>query len=176
MKLVFIRHTSVDVAKGICYGNTDVALAPTFAQEARLVKEKLKEYEFDKTYCSPLSRCVRLAEFCGYPDAIKDDRLKEINFGEWEMKAYDEITDPKLQEWYSDYINVAPPGGESVIDQSKRLHSFINEIKRKHPEAVTGIFTHGGILINALVSYGGKTYGEIYDSIPPYGSIIEIEV
>ena len=25
------------------------------------------------------------------------------------MKAYDDIRDPRLQEWFDDYINVAPP-------------------------------------------------------------------
>ena len=54
---------------------------------------------------------MKLAEFCGYPDAIRDNRLKEINFGAWEMQSYDDITDPKLQEWFDDYINVRPPEG-----------------------------------------------------------------
>lgn len=176
MKLVFIRHTSVNVPKGVCYGNTDVDLAPSFPQEARAVTDKLRTYQLDKTYCSPLSRCVKLAEFCGYPDAIRDNRLKEINFGAWEMQSYDDITDPKLQEWFDDHINVRPPEGESVIDQRNRLENFIEEIKSRNKESVIGIFTHGGILINALVAYGNKTYDEVYNDIPPYGSIIEIEV
>ena len=176
MKLVFIRHTSVDVPKGICYGNADVPLAPTFQDEAQKVKDRLGSYRFGRTYCSPLSRCVKLADFFGYPEAIRDNRLKELNFGDWEMMPYDEIKDPKLQEWFDDYINVAPPGGESVIDQRKRLEDFISEIKMRHNEPAVGIFTHGGILINALVAYGNKTYEEVYNDIPPYGSIIEIEV
>lgn len=79
MKIVLIRHTSVDVAQGVCYGHTDVALAPTFAEEARAVADKLRGYKFDRVYTSPLSRCVKLAEACGYPDAIRDRRLKEID-------------------------------------------------------------------------------------------------
>ncbi len=119
---------------------------------------------------------MELARFCGYADAVKDDRLKEMNFGEWEMKAYDDIRDPRLQEWFDDYINVAPTGGESVSDQKERLESFLSEKKERHPDFVIGIFTHGGILINALVAYGNMSYKDVYDSIPPYGSIIEIEV
>lgn len=177
MHLIFIRHTSVDVPKGTCYGQTDVPLAPSFPEEANVVKEKIKPYHFDKVYCSPLSRCVRLAAFCGYPDAVRDDRLKEMNFGDWEMKAYDDISDSVLREWFEDYINVVPPGGESVADQRRRLESFISELKDKsHPDSVIGIFTHGGILINALVAFGYKTYEEVYNDIPPYASIIEIEV
>ena len=176
MKLVFIRHTSVDVPRGVCYGCTDVPLASTFEGEAQKVKEGLGRFNFDATYCSPLSRCVKLAEYCGYPDAIRDSRLKEMNFGQWEMQAYDDITDPRLQEWFDDYINVRPPEGESVIDQRKRLEDFVAEMKSRHGQSTIGIFTHGGILINALVAYGHKSYEEVYGDIPPYGAIIEIEV
>lgn len=176
MKLIFIRHTSVDVARGICYGNTDVPLASTFASEAARVKEQLDKYHCRVAYCSPLSRCVRLAEYCGYPDAIRDARLKEMNFGKWEMRAYDEIEDPALQQWFDDYINVRPPEGESVIDQRRRLEDFVADIISQQVESPIAVFTHGGILINALVAFGGKSYEEVYGDVPPYGSIIEIEV
>ena len=34
MEVILIRHTSVDVPPGVCYGQTDVPLKPTFEQEA----------------------------------------------------------------------------------------------------------------------------------------------
>ena len=42
MKLTFIRHTSVDVPKGTCYGQTDVPLRDTFLQEAAEVSIRLE--------------------------------------------------------------------------------------------------------------------------------------
>ncbi len=33
MEVILIRHTSVDVPPGVCYGQTDVPLKPTFEQE-----------------------------------------------------------------------------------------------------------------------------------------------
>lgn len=33
----------------------------------------------------------------------------EINFGDWEMKPFEQNEDPRLQEWYADYMNVAAP-------------------------------------------------------------------
>ncbi|MDE6442976.1 MAG: alpha-ribazole phosphatase [Muribaculaceae bacterium] len=176
MRVILIRHTSVDVPKGICYGHTDVPLASSFAIEAQIVKERIKTYHFDKVYCSPLSRCVELARFCGYEDAERDDRLKEMDFGDWEMKAYNDIHDPRLQDWFNDYITIAPTGGESVLDQRSRFESFINEKKEEYSNSLIGIFTHGGILINALVSYSNMSYEEVYNSKPTYGAIIEIEV
>ncbi len=176
MKIVLIRHTSVAVPKGVCYGQTDVPLSESFIEEATSVKKRLSEYKFERVFCSPLSRCVKLAEFCGYPEAIRDNRLKELNFGEWEMMPYDKITDSKLQEWFDDYINVTPPGGESVLEQQQRFLNFIEDLRKNPVETTVGIFTHGGILINALVAFGGKSFIEVYNNIPPYGSIIELNI
>lgn len=176
MHLVLIRHTSVAVPRGVCYGQTDVALADSFPEEASVVKARLLRFAFDQVYSSPLSRCVKLAHFCGYENPTIDSRLAEMNFGEWEMKHYDEITDPRLQEWFDDYINVTATGGESVMDQRRRFLEFVDEIKQTHRNETIAIFTHGGILINALAALTGKTYSEIYNAVPPYGSIVEIEL
>ena len=35
MEVIFIRHTSVDVPPGVCYGQTDVPLRHSFEQEVR---------------------------------------------------------------------------------------------------------------------------------------------
>ena len=57
MEIVLIRHTSVDVPPGVCYGQTDVPLKPSFEQEAAVSKENLKVYlPFDPVYTRPLTR------------------------------------------------------------------------------------------------------------------------
>lgn len=175
MKLVFIRHTSVDVPQGTCYGQTDVPLAVTFPVEAADVRRRLGGYVFDKVYCSPLTRCRQLAGFCGYQSPIIDDRLMEMDFGDWEMQLFDNITDPRLQEWYDDFLNVTPTGGESTMDQARRLQFFLDSLKVSCADDRTvAIFTHGGILIHASVMLGGKTYDEAFTALPPYGAILEL--
>ena len=53
MEVILIRHTSVDVPPGVCYGQTDVPLKPTFEQEAAITQENLKNYlPFDHVYTS----------------------------------------------------------------------------------------------------------------------------
>ena len=92
MKVTFIRHTKVGIPRGICYGWTDVPVADTFEQEAAETLRNLGENKFDKVYTSPLTRAVKLAEYCGHGDAQRDERLKEMNMGDWEMQKFDEIT------------------------------------------------------------------------------------
>ena len=55
-----MRHTAVDVPQGVCYGQTDVPLKPTFETEATKRQPILQGLSFDKVYTSPLTRCVRL--------------------------------------------------------------------------------------------------------------------
>ena len=99
MKVYLIRHTSVNVIPGTCYGQSDVPLNASFPEEAEQTRKQLEGLVFDHVYTSPLSRAVKLATYCGYPDATRDDRLMEINFGDWEMQRFDEITDPLINEW-----------------------------------------------------------------------------
>lgn len=177
MKLVFIRHTSVAVERGICYGQTDVPVADTFLAEADKVKAALQRYTFDHVYASPLSRCVKLAAHCGFTTPVTDRRLMEMNFGEWEMKRFDEITDPRLQEWYDDYVNVCATGGESAVDQRKRLECFLADIKATCDNSSTiAIFAHGGIMIHAMAILGNLDYKDAFASIPDYGAILQMNM
>jgi len=94
MKLWLIRHTNVNVAPGICYGQTDVDVAETFENEAQVIKKQIENIEFDKVYSSPLIRCKKLAEYLFNTNIKYDTRLRELNFGEWEMQAWDKIQHP----------------------------------------------------------------------------------
>ncbi len=133
MRVFLVRHTAVDVEPGTCYGQSDVPLKESFESEAAIVKAKLEilvaqGVKFDTIYTSPLSRCVKLATYCGYPNAQREASIKEINFGEWELKKFSDITDPRLQEWYDNYLEVRATGGESFRDQYERVAAFLSEL------------------------------------------------
>ncbi|MDR1918231.1 MAG: alpha-ribazole phosphatase [Tannerellaceae bacterium] len=173
MKITLIRHTSVDVPPGMCYGQTDVPLKASFEQEAELVAQALQGLSFDKVFTSPLSRCVRLADYCGYAGAQRDDRLKELNFGRWEMQAFEEIDDPHLQVWMDDYFNVPTPDGESFRMQLERLIDFFEDLKDQ-PYRHVAIFAHGGILTCAQLYSGDINLQEAFAIQTPYGGIVNI--
>lgn len=176
MEVILIRHTSVDVPPGVCYGQTDVPLKATFEQEAAATAAGLKQWKpFDKVYTSPLTRCVRLAAYCGYPDAECDRRIMEINFGAWEMKPFETNDDPRLKEWYADYLNVAATGGESFAMQYQRVSRFLDELKEKDYRRVA-VFAHGGVLICAQIYAGLVRPEEAFSALTPYGGIISIEI
>ena len=174
MQIVLIRHTSVDVPLGFCYGHTDVPLKDTFEQEAAVTKKNLEPLEpFDKVYCSPLSRCVKLATYCGYPDAERDERIKELNFGAWEMQKFDEIKDPHLQEWFDDYLHVPVTNGESFMQLYQRVAAFLDEVRKKPYERVA-VFAHGGVLVSAQAYAGLVKFEDAFSALTPYGGVIEL--
>ncbi len=177
MELYFIRHTSVAVPKGFCYGNTDVELNDTFEQEAEQVRLQLEELNFDAVFTSPLTRAVRLAEYCGYADAVRDERVREFNFGEWEMKSYEELyaTDERFRHWCDNYIEECAPGGESLLDQMVRVNAFIDEKLAQGLHRVA-VFCHGGILALALHRAGLAEVEGILASVPPYGTVLRVEL
>lgn len=174
MKITLIRHTSVVVENGICYGWTDVDVAPSFQAEASQVKQNLKNRTFDAVFCSPLLRCRKLAASCGFPAPITDDRLKELNFGKWEMQKWDDIHDPALQCWYKDWIHLPAGGAESYEDQCLRVADFLNELRRKNYQHVC-IFTHRGVIASAMVYAGLCSAEDSFVTDVPYGSINDLE-
>lgn len=175
MKIWMVRHTSVDVPAGTCYGQTDVPLKESFPEEAVQCKANLPEIQFDAVYTSPLTRCTKLATACGYPNARYDNRLKEMYFGEWEMQRFEDIVDPNIQEWYNDYLHHPASGGESFMDLYNRVASFLNEVRDSGKQNVL-VFAHGGVLMTALLYSGKATPETIFSMQPPYGGMICLEL
>jgi alpha-ribazole phosphatase len=152
MEIYIIRHTRVNVAPNICYGQSDVSLADSFAAEAAEVRKKLPPLN-GKTiiYSSPLSRCRKLAEELHQGTIQFDPRLMELQFGDWELKRWDEIPAIHLKTWAEDFVKLCCPGGESFQDLFKRTAAFWEDLCRQQAESVC-VITHGG-LIRALFAY-----------------------
>jgi len=172
MKIYLIRHTAVDVPPGMCYGQTDVPLKETFEAEAKIVKKNFGNIQPDKVFSSPLSRCVRLAKYCGFDKPQLDDRLKELNFGDWETQNWDKID---MSVWDTDWVNPPAPNGESFMDMYARIESFFNDLKSQTYDTVF-VFAHGGVISCARVYFEKADIEETFDLMPQYGEIVEFEL
>lgn len=175
MEIYLIRHTSPDVEKGICYGQSDVQLKATFGVEAEKVLEKIPS-DIDIIYTSPLSRCLRLADYLAARLAVPiatDTRLMELDFGEWEMKKWDDIDKVTLQIWMDDYVNVRCQSGESYLDLAKRVSLFLDQIRIRDYKKVV-VVTHHGILKALYARLQQVSLIKAMDMHFPYGSITKI--
>lgn len=150
MEIYLIRHTPTATQKGLCYGQTDVDLTENYRAEFEKIRQKLPDiHENAQFFSSPLARCLKLAQFLSSNIQL-DKRLLEINFGDWENQRFDELDEEKLRHWTENFVEIAPPNGESFHDLCERAEQFWQEITQlKTPQIF--IVTHAGI-IRALLA------------------------
>lgn len=168
MILHLIRHPRPLVEPGICYGRLDVAGESPELVAARLLSELPAGLP---VYSSPLRRCRELAEHLRAEPVI-DARLAEMDFGDWEGRAWDDIPRDQLDAWAADVAGYAPPGGESPAALQQRALAFVAGLRV--PEAV--VVTHAGVIRVLVAHWQGLPAGQWADAQFAFGSRTVIRV
>lgn len=147
MKLYLVRHGKPDIAAGLCYGRSDVEVPE---QELQRVAADLgpRLPAGVPIWCSPALRCVSLAERLqarsGVPLRI-DARLRELDFGTWEMRAWNDIARDEIDAWAADPLHYRPGGGESVLDVAARAASLLEDLRDAGMQAAV-LVCHAGTI------------------------------
>ena len=156
MEVYLIRHTAVQ-AVGLCYGHHDVLLADTFTTEAMHVQARLAALASPppngyRAFSSPASRCLALAETLATTITL-EERLREMHFGTWENRLWNDLPPAETTPWMADYVTLAPPQGETFGAVQQRAAAFLTELVAADlgSEPVL-VVTHGGT-IRALVCH-----------------------
>ncbi|MGA3240706.1 MAG: alpha-ribazole phosphatase [Bryobacteraceae bacterium] len=134
-----------------CYGSLDVGLSETGRTQMARVAERLKGEPMAAIYTSPRSRAVEGARILGAVAScsieIVED-LREIDFGDFEGLAYDEIAAryPDLyRQWMETPTEIQFPNGESFSAMRVRVLSAFDRIQRKREGQTVAIVSHGGV-------------------------------
>ena len=79
-----------------------------------------------------------------------DPRFREVDFGAFEMKSYEELKDRlDYQAWISgDNMKNVPPNGESGEEMTRRVMAAFREVERTGVDTL--IVTHGGVIAGIL--------------------------
>ena len=80
MRLILVRHPKPLCEKGICYGRLDLGCQPQALLEA--VHRLGKLVPAARVFASPAKRARDLAALLS-ADIVVDDRLQELDFGDW---------------------------------------------------------------------------------------------
>ena len=171
MEIFLVRHTTPDIEKGICYGQTDLDITDTFQNEVNAVKNHIPVGDH-AIYSSPLKRCTLLAHELG-TTVCTDKRLMELNFGQWEMQAWDKIPQESLQPWMDDFVNEAPPEGESYVQLKERAMECFNDITTKNHKSVA-IVCHGGVIRALLATILNIELKDSFQIKIPYGHVVHL--
>ena len=142
MQLYLIRHPRPDVAPGLCYGRSDLDLAEDAATVAAGLRPLLPGNL--PLFSSPLRRCRLLAEAL-HPAPRFDQRLRELDFGAWEMRSWNDIGRAAIDEWVADPEAFAPPGGESVGELRIRVTGFLDDLAGSGLTSAV-LVTHAGVM------------------------------
>lgn len=147
-----IRHGEPDAeSRGRCYGRLNVGLSAEGQTQLHDVAKRLQEEPISAIYVSPRKRTIEsgeiLAQVHSCPVSI-EDRLCEIDFGDFEGKTYDEIarTHAELyRQWMERPTEVQFPNGESFRQTQARVLEAARELYARHRGQTIAIVSHGGV-------------------------------
>lgn len=149
-RLFLVRHGQTTADAGCFVGSTDLGLSGQGLERLARVSSHVNCLE--DWYCSPMIRTRqtldKLAEFDSTVTRVThDSRLREIDFGRWEMQTFAEIaaTDPELLAGWQQYLDFSFPKGESVADFVCRVQEMLDSLCALDKESV-GVMTHGGVI------------------------------
>lgn len=153
MDLVLIRHPAVSVAPGVCYGRSDVPLAGDAGEAADALAARLETLGTrtpQRIVSSPLTRCSQVAAALAtaYGLGLQEDaRLAEMDFGAWELRAWDAIERAQIDAWAADFLHAREHGGESVAQFEARVNAWFEASASRAAEPqTTWVVTHAGVI------------------------------
>jgi len=173
--IYLIRHPETMAGEGVCYGQTDVDVAPKVLEKAvAKVKGKLNGVRANSCYSSPLQRCAKLAEaLFDRENIIYDARLKELDFGRWEMQRWDALPEEDLSHWAKDFMHSHQHGGESYCELQQRFAAFWQMLS-SHADEPALVVTHSGIIRAFLAQSLDASVSKVFSIQVDYADVIEV--
>lgn len=185
-EIVLIRHgiTTGNIRK-LYYGSTDVPLADKGIRglEENKASGIYPDGDAADFYTSGMLRTEQTLELIyGAREHVKIPQLRELHFGEFEMKSYDELN--KVPE-YRAWINcgddtMPPPGGESIAQFTKRVREGFDRLRNLHGHRVLSLrhrdeearsicICHGGVISGIMAYIWPGEHKNFYQWIPDPG-------
>jgi len=162
-ELHLVRHGPTHAKTMVGWSDLRADLSDT-AQVARLADHLPSD---GIVISSDLQRCVATA------DAIQRDRrrlehdaaLREIHFGDWELKTFAEIeaADPdRIRAYWETPGDVRPPNGESWNEVTNRVDGAIDRLITAHRGAKLIVVVHFGVILTQIQRAEQLTAEEVF--------------
>ena len=135
MEIYLIRHGETKWNNAhLLQGQSDIALNEYGRELAGITGRALDEISFDAIFSSPLIRAFETANLIrGHRNIpiIRDDRLKELCFGDYEGKKVEELMQDEQDPFHYFFSEpqkyIAPENGESLEALCMRTKNFLEE-------------------------------------------------
>lgn len=172
--MIFLRHPTPDVAPGVCYGQTDLNIAPEGHGQIEQALETTPKVV--RIIASPALRCRKLALSLAERDGVEvrfDERLWEMHMGEWEGLAWTEIDQSLTEVWLKDPVNNPTPGGECFADLQARVARAIDDLD-DDLALETAVVCHAGPIRATQMNWHGLSFHEAFSQAPPYAEPLRL--
>lgn len=140
------RHPRANHGAGRCIGRTDLPVDRRRAKRlAHRIRHAARRHGLPPiVWTSPLQRCCQVGRWLrdwGWDHRV-EARLSELDFGDWDGRAWAEIPREALDRWAADLRDHAPGGGES----QRQLHQRVQDFLAEHPQRPLLIVAHAGVM------------------------------
>ncbi len=167
MEIYLVRHGETDWnSVHRLQGQSDVELNEKGRELAGITGRALEDTEFDVIYSSPLMRAFETANLIrGHRNIqiIRDDRLKELCFGDYEGGIVPELmaneADPFHYFFSAPEKYRAPKGGESLEALCARTAAFMKETFEAHEKEYKRVMIVAHAACNASIRCHVRGWG-----------------
>jgi broad specificity phosphatase PhoE len=172
--LLLIRHAHTHMAGCFC-GHSDPELSSIGCQQLSEIVGQVRRWPVSVVYASDLKRAAQTAEAIASPLELTVQlrpSLREIYFGDWEGRSWDEIevADPAFAaSWLKAYPHNTPPRGETFLDFEQRVRDELAALAVLIDREVAAAVTHAGFIRTAISLISGAPIRSITNL--DYGSV-----
>jgi alpha-ribazole phosphatase len=177
-RIWLIRHGEPSrESKGRCYGRLNVGLSDGGRKQLNDVSTRLQNEPITAIYVSPRARAVESGEILGQGRSCLvniEERLCEIDFGDFEGKSYEEIaqTHPEIyRQWMEQPTEVQFPNGESFRQTQARVLRAAHDLYARHRDETIAIVSHGGVNRILLAAAMGIPDANIFRIAQRYAAV-----
>jgi broad specificity phosphatase PhoE len=178
-RLYLVRHGETAGSEGLALGHTDLPLSPAGVRSIEALAATWSGPAPGRLIASDLARAALSAEILaprlGVAPAF-DPRLREMSFGDWEGRPWDEIhrhDRERLQAWGDRWWENAPPGGEPYAGLKRRVLAWHAELAAG--EVVVAV-AHGGSLRALLGALLGIPDDRIFELGQDYAHVSAVDL
>lgn len=150
--LILIRHgESTWNAEQRLQGQENPPLSERGRAQAARLREALEALPVAGVVSSDLDRARDTAELAGFGDALRDERWREFDLGDWSGRLEADVAPEELAAFRR--AALVPPSGESWPLFQARVGVAVEELGRAG--GTWAVFTHGGCVRAAVAHVTG---------------------
>ena len=172
------RHALPVAVRGRCIGRTDV---PVDRRKSKRLAHRIRAWARRQgvprvVVTSPLRRSAEVGRWLarwGWRHRV-DARLVELDFGDWDGRAWCDVSLAAIDAWCVDFADRPPGGGEPVASLLARCAGFMADLQ---PDGARCVVGHAGWISAALwlqQSGGAAPEASSWPGSVRYGARVEL--